>query len=501
MASKSIPVWCIGLLVVGSLLCTGGTSLSVAAEPWEAQPISGQTPMPQSTFLPPLEVAAAPTPAPLAAPLQTPPATTTQTPATITPVPAGSADRVPPAAPAHQTPAACDDDSAEFCGAILCTPPGRVWLRADYLIWWTSGTRLPPLVTTSPQGTAVEDAGVLGKDTTILFGDETVGGDMRSGVRTSIGFWLDRCHVWSLEIDYLTLGERANGFNQNSNGNPILARPFFNTFTGQQASELVAYPGQVSGTVDAESKSYFQSAGALIGYCLSDSCQSCNPCNSCDSCDSCGPCGRLLDTPVFYGSRTDLLIGFRHYNLNDNVGVTEDLLVTADGPDFGTAYLIHDVFRSCNEFYGSEIGLRSRLNRGRWSLDILTKIAIGNNHQTVTVDGETVRTPLGGVSKTFDAGILASGPNGGVYQRDDFTVIPELNLELGYQLNCHWRAFIGYDIIYWGAVTRAADQIDLNVDSRNIPPTTEGGLPFPQFPGKQSAYWAQGINLGAEFRF
>ena len=145
--------------------------------------------------------------------------------------------------------------------------------------------------------------------------------------------------------------------------------------------------------------------------------------------------------------------------------------------------------------------MRTQLYRGRWSLDILTKIAMGNNHQTVTIEGQTVQTPQGGASQTFAAGILAGGSNSGVYQRDNLTLIPELNLELGYQWNCHWRAFIGYDILYWGAVTRAADQIDLNVDPRNFPPPTEGALPFPQFPGKFSDFWAQGVNLGAEFRY
>ena len=48
-------------------------------------------------------------------------------------------------------------------------------------------------------------------------------------------------------------------------------------------------------------------------------------------------------------------------------------------------------------------------------------------------------------------------------------MIPELGLDLGYQVNCHWRAHLGYNILYWGCVSRAADQISLYVDPRNIP--------------------------------
>jgi hypothetical protein len=310
--------------------------------------------------------------------------------------------------------------------------------------------------------------------------------------------WLDDCHKWDLEFDYLSLGERSNGFNQFSTGDPILARPFFNVQTNAQSSELVAYPGVLEGSVAVEAKDYFQSAGVMLSRNLC----SCNSCGSCDSCEeacggACNPCG----PPLLYCCRTDLLMGFRYYNLSDFVGVTEDLRITQEGPSQGTTIGVQDNFRARNDFYGSEIGLRTQIYRGRWSMEVLAKVAMGNNHQTITIDGTTTVTPLGGATQTYDAGVLAGTTNSGVYQRDQFTVIPQLGMELGYQVNCHLRAYIGYDILYWGAVARAADQIDLNVDPRNFPPITQTGLPYPQFPGKTDSFWAQGIHVGTEFRF
>jgi hypothetical protein len=203
-----------------------------------------------------------------------------------------------------------------------------------------------------------------------------------------------------------------------------------------------------------------------------------------------------------YGCRTDLLVGFRYYNLSDFVGVTENLMITQpDTNSTGTTVGIHDNFRARNDFYGSELGLRTEIYRGRWSVNFLAKVAMGNNHQTITINGQTVTTPVGGSTQTFDAGILAGGSNGGVYQRDIFTVIPQVGIEFGYQVNCHWRAYLGYDLLYWATVARAADQIDLNLDPRNFPPITQTGLPFPQFPGKTDSFWAQGLHLGAEYRF
>jgi len=387
------------------------------------------------------------------------------------------------------------DKGEDFCGLPLCSPPGRFWLRADYLMWQTSGVRLPPLVTTGPQGTPSSLAGVLpGSD--ILYGDQTINNDGRSGFRTTLGIWLGLCHVWGVEFDYLSLGERANGFGQTSNGNPILARPFFNVQTGQQASELVAYPGLVEGTVSVDAKDYFQSAGVLFSYnlCSTNSCgDTCDPCND-PSVEVCGP-------PLLYCCRTDLLVGLRYYNLSDRLGVVEDLRITEPGSTQNTTFLIHDNFRARNDFYGSELGLRTHVYRGRWSLEILAKIALGNTHQTVTIDGQTVVRAPNQPTQTYNAGILAVDTNSGTYQSDTFTMIPQLGLELGYQVNSHWRAYVGYNVLYWEGVSRASDQIDLNLDPRNFPPPLTGALPYPAFPGRTNNFWAQGVNVGTEFRF
>ena len=136
------------------------------------------------------------------------------------------------------------------------------------------------------------------------------------------------------------------------------------------------------------------------------------------------------------------MVGFRYYRLDDNLGITENLQVTRlIAPPSGTRFNILDNFNAKNEFYGGELGLRTQIYRGRWSLDILTKLAMGNTQQTVTIAGQTVITPPTGTATTFNTGILASGTNSGTFQHDDFTIIPQLGLELGYQLNCHWRAY------------------------------------------------------------
>ena len=86
--------------------------------------------------------------------------------------------------------------------------PSDGWVALDYLFWWTRGMSLPPLVTTSPAGTPLPDAGVLGEPaTTVLFGDEQVSDELRSGFRFETGIWLDRACSQCIAVRFLCAGE------------------------------------------------------------------------------------------------------------------------------------------------------------------------------------------------------------------------------------------------------------------------------------------------------
>src|SRR5882724_7686854 len=88
----------------------------------------------------------------------------------------------------------CNGESCDVlpCGDAVCGPPGRIWVRGEYLLWWTKSSILPPLLTTSPLGTPANEAGVLGLPTTeIVFGGSGESSNPRSGGRITVGGWLD----------------------------------------------------------------------------------------------------------------------------------------------------------------------------------------------------------------------------------------------------------------------------------------------------------------------
>jgi hypothetical protein len=102
---------------------------------------------------------------------------------------------------------------------------GRLWGRSEYLLWWTRGSNLPVLVTTSQAGTPPGDSGILGRtSTSVLFGDNVVMTDARSGGRFTIGYLFNDCESIGVEGNYLFLGRAASHYQADNTTIPILAR-------------------------------------------------------------------------------------------------------------------------------------------------------------------------------------------------------------------------------------------------------------------------------------
>ena len=83
----------------------------------------------------------------------------------------------------------------------------------------------PPLVTSGPSPQQPGYYGAPG--TQVLFGDSLINGEGRSGGRLQCGIWLNPCHMFGIEGEYLALGDEVVHFRDWSSGDPILSRPFY----------------------------------------------------------------------------------------------------------------------------------------------------------------------------------------------------------------------------------------------------------------------------------
>ena len=367
--------------------------------------------------------------------------------------------------------------------------PQDGWFSAEYLTWWQDGLRLPPLVTTSSPGTDRAAAGVLGQGTTqTLFGGNDILEDSFEGVRLRFGIWLDRCHSWGVGGEYFNIGQETESFSQTSTGDPILTRPFFNTQTGLNDSELVAFPGIVSGNVSVRASSELTGGG--FHFRRLRCCQ-----EGCKSWLFCGCKGHFC-------SRSETLLGYRYLQLDEDVRITENL-VSTDPLNPGTFDIV-DSFDTRNQFNGIDLGWKYRMTRGYWTFDATMRLAFGNTRQTVRIDGQTVlNDPANPPPATLQGGLLAQTSNIGTFRQNEFSVLPEFRANIGYQLTDHLRATFGYTFLYWSNVVRPGDHIDTDLNPNLLPPAADPfvGVQRPNFAFDTTDYWAQGLSYGLEYRW
>lgn len=366
--------------------------------------------------------------------------------------------------------------SAAGAGEVWGEPGERFYASGEYLLWWTKAPRFPPLATTSPPASA----GILGQPgTRVLFGGSTVDQDARSGGRFTAGYWLDSCQQCAIEGSFFFLGDRSTNFSANSTNFPLLARPFFNLNQGIEFAEITAAPGLSSGRITVSSPSRLWGAEVNVRH------------NWCCGCSY----------------RVDWLAGFRYLDLSEGLDITESIQSGPNAPAFPNSQIfVNDSFHTKNQFYGGQVGTIAEFQRGRWFLDARGKIALGDTHQVIDINGSQVIIGPNGSTSRFAGGLLALNSNIGHHTRERFTVVPEVGVDLGYQVTDHWRAFVGYSFLYWSNVVRPGDQIDRGLDVTRIPNfPVPGTAPLPQprptVPFRGTDYWAQGINFGLEFRY
>jgi hypothetical protein len=372
-------------------------------------------------------------------------------------------------------------------------PEGWLWYaRAEYLLWWTKDDRTAvPLATTSnlptnPPNPLLPDPGAADDPTSVvLFGDQLQRSSF-SGLRWAFGMALDDCGSKFFEIGGFFLGQRSA--NADISANSILARRFNDLNFGIPSAEIVNDPGFQSGRIEIRSPS--QLWGLEANYL----------CKWCCGCDY----------------RFDWLIGGRYLNLKEELSITERIFYIQDVDPVGFPQLLagttvvgNDTFSTRNEFYGGQIGVHGRWQQGRYSIDGRAKLALGVTHQSLRIDGSQVFSGPGAVNADpRPGGLYALNSNIGSFSKSQFSVVPEIGVNLGYDISENLRVSAGYNFLYWTNVIRPGDQLDPNLNVNRIPNFLPVGFqaPQPAVDGpqvlfKQSDYWAHGLTFGVELRY
>ncbi len=382
----------------------------------------------------------------------------------------------------------CPPDEAGFDAFCLpdvrpCGDSARLWLRGQYLLWWTKGNRLPALVSTSPQDSTWDQAGVpdtAGFD--VLFGNQSIANENRGGGWLTLGYWLNDAHTWGLQFDWFLVGndKGTDAFAAASEGAPILARPFYDAALGHADAAKVAFPDVVAGSVGVSSSSELNSGSVLLRKNWRSGCR----------------------------GRIDLLGGYRYFGFREDLIIAESrILTTAIGVSPADTTLdSFDRFATDNEFHGGELGLSAELDHASWSLNLLAKLALGNVHQQLTVDGSTTIVTPSPNSETYlsSGGLFSQPTNIGYHSRNSLGVLPELGVSLQYHLTERLSLSLGYNLVCLSRVLRTGDQIDTTVNSTQLADFdqpgggTLAGPPHPAADLRDTGFWAQGIGLGVQ---
>jgi Putative beta barrel porin-7 (BBP7) len=360
-----------------------------------------------------------------------------------------------------------------------------IWGGSEYLLWWVSAAPLPiPLVTTGPAD--APNPGAIGQPgTQVLLGNSNMGFGSFSGVRFTLGGWLNSDGNIGIEATGFVLERRSNRFftSSDNSGNPVLAFPFYNStpgFPGEDALRI-ADPrpdvGQFAGNVLVASTLQLWGAeanGVLFAW------------------------GRP-------GQEIKLLAGLRYVDLLESLHIfnqTNDLATTPND-----VTILRDQFGTRNQFYGAQIGARVAW---RFSdcifFDVTGKLAIGSNHETVDIGGQSFQSgPTAATPGAFPGGFYAQPSNIGTHSADQFAVLPSLQFKLSYQFAERWRAYVGYEILYWNQVVRPGREIDRDVNLTQsavlFPGAAAAGPVSPAPLLNRTDFWAQGVSFGVEFRY
>jgi hypothetical protein len=376
-----------------------------------------------------------------------------------------------------------------------CPPEyeAHVWVTADFLLWWIRDARIPYLLTTSATTTPIFDGrgnvlnGTLGEPaTSVLLGDKFDYGTLPGG-RLTVGF-AHESELIGLEASaFLLPGHQKNfQFASTDNGFPVLVRPFRNLLEDRETGFAVAFPNAFSGSVTVTSTSQLWGSEvngllALLGNCW---------------------------------AHVDGLLGFRYADLEEDLTFTNQSSFALPGGVIffnGTPFLtpirdeLFDRFSTRNQFYGGQIGTVAEVRLGCLFVDLTTKVAFGVTHHVVDISGNSVLIPPDAPRQTATGGLLALPSNIGRYTNEFFTVMPEVQLQFGYQICRNLRAYAGYSYLYWSSVVRPGDQINRLVNEQQLPTSPDfGPVTGPREPShafRYTPFWAHGVTFGVSVRY
>ena len=349
----------------------------------------------------------------------------------------------------------------------------HLWLDGEYLYWWVKNSPAPaPLVNEGPINTV---------QTTVL-GGNSLNTEARSGGKFSAGYWFDANQVFEIDAGYLFLTSGSYSKTVSSSGligSPRLTFPFFNVVASEEDFSGISYPDNYSGLATLKVENSMQDAELNGSF------------------------------KVFnYHDQFDLrvLSGFFWWNFHEKMAFTTDSPYVNPPID---VFNTQDNFQATNNFYGGQIGFQGKYLWKKFSFLCKGQVALGAMDQKLNIHGKLVTNDFNGFGspETFAAGYTAMPTNTGTFNQTQFSIIPQVNAQIGCQIAKWLNIHLGYTFLYATDVMWASNQIDSNINPSQAPAISVNpslavvGEARPKPLMKTAGFWTQGINAGVTLQF
>jgi hypothetical protein len=384
-------------------------------------------------------------------------------------------------------------------------PGSRFYGGGEYLLWSVKGAPLSvPLVSYGP-GTFFKQGFITDSRTQILYGNPTSpgsgGNDTQnfpwfSGGRVTLGYYLDDAHRWAVEASAFMLQKQSTVFTASGDGTGSngLRVPVYNNVPyapGGQCDPTNPAICLIGRTEDGVPISI---PGALSGYVtITNTLQLWGA-------------DAVAIAPGYRSANFELnpVLGLRYLHLAENFNLVAHLQGLASNALYanqsGTAT---DSFDTKNDFFGAVLGLRGRSSWGPWSVEATGRMAFGVSHEVLNVAGFYMDVNAPFANKSGPYGVFAMPANSGTFTRDQFAVVPEGQIKVGYDVTPSMRFTVGYDFLYDSNVIRPTDQINRNIPKgqtfQQDGTAASTTSPSPLF--RATDFYSHGLSAGLTVRF
>lgn len=372
----------------------------------------------------------------------------------------------------------CNNDNICCADTNCCN---SFWANAEYLYWKIQDSpESVPLVIEGP--TMYSGPPYLGEEgTTVVLGGKKLCNKWRSGGRFTLGYWFDECHSIGIEGNYFFLPEekrKHHVFSDGLAGSSILSVPYYDVLNAEDTSSGLAYPNYYSGYASLKLNNRMQGAELNVVGQFYDSC----------------------------GFNVTGLAGFRYWNYYENLTFNTSSPFVLNP---GSVWFTQDKFNAENNFYGGQLGVVLDYDYCNFFINAKGKIALGAMCSELSIDGflETDDFNPYTAVQTFPGGYFALPSNIGRHKKTNFSVIPEITVNVGYRFFDCMQIEVGYTAMYVSNVLWAGKQIDSRINPSQssafsyTPNPTPVGEQEPKAHLKADGLWVQGVNVGLGVQF